>query len=135
MARDVKRGLDGLLYARWLAALQRVQVVVFVADDQAHLLWRHACALKVLRADLVEAGRDPDSIPVVFHIDHPDEEGCPVAPMSEVTQRLTWPRCSYVEAFPKENRRGTSEALDRAIDMYEAMEACQLPGPPSPSVR
>jgi hypothetical protein len=71
---------------------------------------------------LVAAGRDPDTIPVVFQIYHPHQEGVPTSPTSDIVAGLTWARCDHLESFPGD-KRGMKEALDRAIALYEEMKA------------
>ncbi|WP_437708770.1 hypothetical protein WMF45_31460 [Sorangium sp. So ce448] len=109
-------------FARELAALKRAQTIILLVDDQTHRIWRGRHFTKMLRADLIAAGRNPDDIPVVFQINHPCQEGVPTTPASDIIPGLTWARCDHVEAFPKE-KRGAKEALDRAIALYEEMRA------------
>jgi hypothetical protein len=106
-------------FANELAALKRAQTIVFLATNAEHCFGRMRHFVKMLRADLVAAGRDPDSVPVVFQINH---WGPPTMPMSDLLQVLTWPRCDHVQAF-SEDHRGAKEALDRAIALYEEMKA------------
>ncbi|WP_437313961.1 hypothetical protein [Sorangium sp. So ce385] len=112
-------GRTDFAFANELAALKRAQAVVFLATNAEHCFGRMRHFVKMLRADLVAAGRDPDSVPVVFQINH---WGPPIMPMSDLLQVLTWPRCDHVQAF-SEDHRGAKEALDRAIALYEEMRA------------
>jgi hypothetical protein len=107
-------------FERELEALRAAAVVVFVVDDQAHHFKRYVRAIETLRADLLAAERQPEEVPVVFQLNHTMLEGIGVTPVADLAQALTWPRCAYVEAFPKE-KRGAREALDRAIDLYDAL--------------
>ncbi|WP_437765815.1 hypothetical protein WMF27_27895 [Sorangium sp. So ce281] len=109
-------------FSRELAALKRAQIIILLVDDQTHRVWRGPHFTKMLRADLVAAGRDPDTIPVVFQIYHPHQEGVPTSPTSDIVPGLTWARCDHLESFPGD-KRGMKEALDRAIALYEEMRA------------
>ncbi|WP_437911944.1 hypothetical protein WME73_31460 [Sorangium sp. So ce302] len=110
------------VFAREFAALKHAQSIVFSVDDAEHRFGRSQHFVKVLRADLIAAGRDPDAIPVVFQINRPYNDGVLTVPTSDIVQALTWARCDHVEAFPQE-KRGAKEALDRAIALYEEMRA------------
>ncbi|WP_437586348.1 hypothetical protein [Sorangium sp. So ce1000] len=109
-------------FAQELAALQRAQIIVLVVEDAVPRFGRTRHFVKMLRADLIAAGRDPDAIPVVFQINHSYQDGVPIMPISDILEVLTWARCDHVEAFARE-KRGAKEALDRAIALYEEMRA------------
>ncbi|AUX35000.1 uncharacterized protein SOCE836_071880 [Sorangium cellulosum] len=113
---------ESTTFAREFAALKSAQTIILLVDDQTHRVWRGRHFTKMLRADLIAAGRNPDDIPVVFQIDHPCQEGVPTTPSSDIIPGLSWARCDHIEAFPKE-KRGAKEALDRAIALYEEMRA------------
>jgi hypothetical protein len=122
VAMEAAADNDDPVFARELAALKRAQIIILLVDDQTHRVWRGPHFTKMLRADLVAAGRDPDTIPVVFQIYHPYQEGVPTTPTSDIVPGLTWARCDHLESFPGE-KRGMKEALDRAIALYEEMKA------------
>ncbi|WP_437950306.1 hypothetical protein WME98_05430 [Sorangium sp. So ce296] len=109
-------------FAQRFAALKRAQAIVFLTDNQAYRFKRNRQFLLRLRADLISAGRDPDTVPVVFQINCYCREDVLKTPTSDIIQVLTWPRCDHVEVFPQE-MRGAKEALDRAITLYEEMSA------------
>jgi hypothetical protein len=109
-------------FAESLAALKRAHAIVFVTDNQAYRFKRNRQFLLRLRADLISAGRDPDTVPVVFQINCYCREDVTKTPTSDIIQVLTWPRCDHIEVFPQ-GLRGAKEALDRAIALYEEMRA------------
>ncbi|XXT16023.1 hypothetical protein WME94_37890 [Sorangium sp. So ce429] len=109
-------------FAQELAALKRAQAIILVVEDAMPRFGRTRHFVKMLRDDLIAAGRDPDAIPVVFQINHSYQDGVPTMPISDLLQVLTWLRCDHVEAFARE-KRGAKEALDRAIALYEEMRA------------
>ncbi len=101
---------------RELEALRRADVVVFLASSHQQAFGRNLLFLKLLRADLVAAGRDPDSIPVLFQIQRVSGGATPTA---ELIRVLTWARSDHLEAFPEESR-GLGEALDSALDLFDS---------------
>ncbi|WP_437996119.1 hypothetical protein WMF26_33865 [Sorangium sp. So ce185] len=121
-AQEAAEGHGSTFFAQRFAALKRAQVVVFVTDNQAYRFKRNRAFLLRLRADLISAGRDPDSVPVLFQIDCYRLEDVDKTPASEIIQVLTWSRCDHAQAFPEE-KRGAKEALDRAIALYEEVRA------------
>jgi hypothetical protein len=120
IAMERASGAGADTFERELDALREATAVVFVVDDQAHHYKRYIRAIETLRADLLAAGRRLEEVPVVFQLNHAMLEGIGVTPVTDLVQALTWPRCAYVEASPKE-KRGAREALDRAIDLYDAL--------------
>ncbi|WP_437605850.1 hypothetical protein WMF20_32955 [Sorangium sp. So ce834] len=121
-AQEAAEGHGSTYFAQQLAALKRANVIVFVTDNQTYRFKRNRLFLLRLRADLVSAGRDPDTVPVLFLIDCYLREDIEKAPTPDIIQVLTWSRCDHVQVFPEE-KRGDKEALDRAIALYEEMRA------------
>ncbi|MGK3991994.1 hypothetical protein [Sorangium sp. So ce1024] len=122
MAMEAAADHGDTSFAQELAALKRAHTIILVVEDAVPRFGRTRHFVKMLRADLIAAGRDPDTIPVVFQINHSYQEGVPTMPLSDLLQVLTWSRCDHVGAVARE-KRGAKEALDRAIGLYEEMRA------------
>jgi hypothetical protein len=102
-----------------LEALRRADVIIFLAGNYVPFYGRNLHFIKLLRADLVAAGRDPDQMPLLFQIQRaPAGTTTPTTLTAELIPVLSWPHCDHREAFP-EDGRGYKEALDRAIELYD----------------
>ncbi|MGK3991999.1 hypothetical protein [Sorangium sp. So ce1024] len=101
-----------------LESLKRADAVVLPVDGRARWFPLGVHRATMLRADLSAAGRRPELVPVLVQVNRYTDPNEPAAALPELARALAWPRCDYVEAFPRE-KRGAGEALARAIALYE----------------
>jgi hypothetical protein len=67
-----------------------------------------------IRVDLLEVGRDPDAVPLVFQLNKRDLPN--ILSVAEMTSVLTWGRCDYEETVATQGL-GVPRALDRLLDL------------------
>jgi hypothetical protein len=86
---------------------------LLVLDSQPERFEQCVGRVEQLHTDIVDAGRDPASIPVVFQLNKRDLPNA--TPLAGMTAALRWPgRCAYVESVAPRGR-GVGEALDALI--------------------
>lgn len=141
VAEETQQDEEHRYYTQDMAELTTADVIIFVVDDQAHRFQRYERNLRRLEEDLSAVNRAPRDVPVVFQIhrlvedmaeeeatlevvftrsgQEPERRRITAVPVADLRQMLVWPRCDHVVAFPR-RKRGAKEALDRAIDLYEA---------------
>ena len=105
------------------ALVQRADGVVYVYSPEQHLHGKVARHLEVLRADLIAAGRDPDTFPVVFQVLRLDYDS-PIASEEEIAPYLSWPFMdrfdSVVDRSAPAEERELDLPLKRLVDMIES---------------
>ena len=105
-----------------LEFLARAHVVVFLLDARPHVFQSNRMVFDRFRADVLALGRKPEDFPVLFQVDRLARDDQDPIPLAKFVEIVSWPRCDYQEAYPAENR-GFKEAMDRAIGLYDEMQA------------
>ena len=103
-------------------ALALADAVVFFAGAPRWFFGKNKHFVKLLRADLVAAGREPGEVPVVFLIDHRFGPDMQEATRAELLDVLTWPRAAHVETFSNDDD-SAELAIRGAVGLHEQMTA------------
>jgi len=109
----VRSPVDGTIDAQGLF-LRDAHAVVVVVDSQLSRLQASVEHLARLRAGLVDIGREPETLPIVFQCNKRDLPE--VASEAQLRSALEWPHCVYVESVARTGA-GVVEALRTAISL------------------